>query len=232
MPPLPRHRAALLATAISLALVLAWDLSGLDMWLASVVSTPAGFPLRNQWFLTHVLHTGARNLSAVCLVLLAIGTVRPFGALRELDTRRRLWLLAAVGGGMMLVAGIKRLTLSECPWELSAFGGTLPFVSHWDWGTMAGTKPGHCFPAGHASAGFAWMAGWFAWPRHARAGRRWLVAGLVAGLVLGLAQQVRGAHFMSHTLWTAWICWAWAWALSLLLPRDTASGKPDAPAAH
>jgi membrane-associated PAP2 superfamily phosphatase len=25
--------------------------------------------------------------------------------------------------------------------------------------------------------------------------------------VLGLAQQVRGAHYMSHTLWSAWACW-------------------------
>jgi len=25
---------------------------------------------------------------------------------------------------------------------------------------------------------------------------------------MGLAQQVRGAHYMSHTLWTAWLCWS------------------------
>jgi membrane-associated PAP2 superfamily phosphatase len=37
--------------------------------------------------------------------------------------------------------------------------------------------------------------------------RRWLWSAVIAGLVLGLAQQVRGAHYMSHTLWTAWLCW-------------------------
>jgi membrane-associated PAP2 superfamily phosphatase len=31
---------------------------------------------------------------------------------------------------------------------------------------------------------------------------------LVTGFVAGATQQLRGAHFMSHTLWTAWICWA------------------------
>ena len=36
---------------------------------------------------------------------------------------------------------------------------------------------------------------------------RWLVLALVLGLILGIAQQLRGAHYMSHTLWTAWICW-------------------------
>ena len=44
------------------------------------------------------------------------------------------------------------------------------------------------------------------------AARRWLVASLLAGLVLGLAQQWRGAHFMSHTLWTGLACWLVAWA--------------------
>ena len=42
---------------------------------------------------------------------------------------------------------------------------------------------------------------------------------LVAGLVLGLAHQVPGAHFMSHTLWTGWLCWTTAWlADSQLFP--------------
>jgi len=68
---------------------------------------------------------------------------------------------------------------------------------------------GGCFPAGHASAGFAFIGGFFAL-RHTlpRTARRWLAGALAAGLVLGLAQQVRGAHYMSHTLWTAWLCWA------------------------
>ena len=44
---------------------------------------------------------------------------------------------------------------------------------------------------------------------------------LLAGLLLGLTQTVRGAHYPSHTLWTAWICWTTGW----LTYRWTA-GKP------
>ena len=231
LQPLSRPRINALATALGLALVLAWDLSGLDLRLAGLAATPAGFPLRNHWLLTTVLHDGARQLSAVLALALAVATVRPYGPFHALSTRRRVWLLATVISGMLVVASIKRFTLTDCPWELSAFGGTLPFVSHWDWGVMAGGKPGHCFPAGHASAAFAWVAGWFAWPAGSRVGRRWLLASLAAGLVLGVAQQVRGAHFLSHTLWTAWICWTWAWVLSCLLPRERVQGESDAPAA-
>ena len=37
--------------------------------------------------------------------------------------------------------------------------------------------------------------------------------------LLGLAQQMRGAHFMSHTLWTAWLCWTCGMALFYLRQR-------------
>lgn len=233
VPAASPHRAAALATAVGLAALLAWDFSGLDLWLAGLSATPAGFPLRNHPLMTAILHDGARLLAAALLVLLALSAVRPFGPLRHLERGRRLWLLAAVSTCMLLVSAIKRLAQTDCPWDLDAFGGTLPFVSHWDWGAMAGPRPGHCFPAGHASAGFAWVAGWFAWPAGSRAGRRWLAASLSAGLVLGVAQQLRGAHFMSHTLWTAWICWTWSWALSLLLPTAAGrTGNHDATAAR
>ncbi len=31
--------------------------------------------------------------------------------------------------------------------------------------------------------------------------------GLVAGLIFGISQQLRGAHFLSHDLWSLTICW-------------------------
>jgi membrane-associated PAP2 superfamily phosphatase len=29
----------------------------------------------------------------------------------------------------------------------------------------------------------------------------------VAGALFGWAQLARGAHFASHTMWSAWLCW-------------------------
>jgi membrane-associated PAP2 superfamily phosphatase len=40
---------------------------------------------------------------------------------------------------------------------------------------------------------------------------------MVIGFVLGISQQIRGAHFMSHTLWTAWLCWTVGWLTDALL---------------
>ncbi|MEG2636556.1 MAG: hypothetical protein RSA09_08515, partial [Acinetobacter sp.] len=39
--------------------------------------------------------------------------------------------------------------------------------------------------------------------------RAWfyLLAALILGFVMGWAQMMRGAHFLSHNLWTAWVIW-------------------------
>jgi membrane-associated PAP2 superfamily phosphatase len=44
----------------------------------------------------------------------------------------------------------------------------------------------------------------------------------VIGFVLGVTQLLRGAHFPSHSLWTAWICWtlsALLWHSGQTMPR-------------
>jgi membrane-associated PAP2 superfamily phosphatase len=109
---------------------------------------------------------------------------------------------------VLLVPLIKRVSLTSCPWSLAEFGGAASYVSHWAWGRTDG-GPGHCFPSGHASGAFSFLAGWWALRVSApRAARWWLVLTVVVGLVFGWGQMMRGAHYASHTLWTAWICWA------------------------
>jgi membrane-associated PAP2 superfamily phosphatase len=47
-------------------------------------------------------------------------------------------------------------------------------------------------------------------------GLRILFTVLLAGLLLGLTQTLRGAHYPSHTLWTGFICWTVVLANHLL----------------
>lgn len=90
---------------------------------------------------------------------------------------------------------------------------------------------GGCFSAGHASAGFAFIGGFFAFRQvlPPTAGR-WLVGAMAAGLTFGLAQQVRGAHYMGHTLWNAWLCWTVAASVDAAVSRWIAQSRPRAPA--
>ncbi|MDB5829967.1 MAG: phosphoesterase, partial [Variovorax sp.] len=118
---------------------------------------------------------------------------------------------------VLAVTLIKSHSRTSCPWDLQIFGGMAQYVSHWAIGVEDG-GPGKCFPAGHASAAFAWCGGYFVLRRAAPAvARRWLVVVLVLGSVFGVVQQMRGAHYTSHTLWTAWICWTVAFAIDALV---------------
>ena len=222
MSPTPRPRSLLSSstlrwTAGSLLFLLAWDASGLDLVLAHWFGTAPGFALRDHWLFTTVLHEGARRLSWLLVVGLSLAVWWPVGVLRQLDRWQRLQLVVSILLGLALVVAIKRISSTSCPWDLAEFGGLARYVSHWRFGLVDGGGA-HCFPAGHASAGFAFVGGYFVLrDRAPRAARIWLATALTAGLVLGVSQQMRGAHFMSHTLWTAWLCWTVAWACHSLV---------------
>jgi len=81
---------------------------------------------------------------------------------------------------------------------------------------------------------FAFLAGWLALRRSALAASRiWLGVTVGIGLLFGWMQVMRGAHYLSHSLWTGWIC-----AATALLAyhasacwRTVASASPEVGAA-
>jgi membrane-associated PAP2 superfamily phosphatase len=194
-------------TLALLVLLLAWDAGGLDLALARTMADGNGFALRGSWTLDVLLHDWARRAAFATGAWLAVGIGWPTGILRRLPRPARIQWLASLLVGVAVVNLLKHASRSSCPWDLAEFGGTAAYLSHWAWGLPDG-GPGHCFPAGHASAGFAFVGGFFALrPVSPRLALACLAAAAASGLVLGIAQQLRGAHFMSHTLWTAWLCW-------------------------
>ncbi len=204
---------------ISVVLVLllwGWDNTRGDLLLAQLWGQDTGFALRDNWWMVKVMHEGTRNLGWLILLALLGGIWRPWGHLRGLATAERAGVFFSVLCALLSVTLIKGFSQTSCPWDLQLFGGTASYISHWDLLQSDGGG-GHCFPAGHASTGFAFMAAYFGL-RHQRApgAALWLSLALVSGLVLGISQQMRGAHFMSHTLWTAWLCWTLGWLSHLL----------------
>lgn len=205
-------------------LFLAWEAAGGDRWLADMAGDAGGFPLRSHWLLEGVLHGGGRIVAWALALALCLGAWWPVGLLRQVSLAQRLQLAGGVLLSVAAVALLKAGNPTACPWSLTAYGGLVEPVSHWAWWVTPASGRGGCFPAGHASAGFAFVGGWFVFREVAPAfARRWLLVALAAGLLLGLSQQWRGAHFMSHTLWSGWLCWCLAWALDSLRRRRQAA---------
>ncbi len=207
---LDTRRSSLVAWLLGLCtLTLLWDATGLDMAVMQTIGTPLGFALRDQWLLLHVLHDGLREAMTGFWFLLCAWVCWP--GLR-LPRRERALVLLLTMLSLLAVNLVKNTSLSSCPWDLQAFGGFARWVSHWAWGVADG-GPGRCFPGGHASSGFAFIALCLPWlnapagaERRRAIGLRWLAAVVCVGLLAGAVQTLRGAHFPSHTLWTLLIC--------------------------
>lgn len=204
-------RGPLAVTVLALLLLLAWDAGSGDLWLARLAGGTSGFPWRENYWLTEVLHRGGKALGWMVWLALLLMVRWPRGVLRRLTVSERWQLVLSALVGVAAVNLLKHGSQTSCPWDLVEFGGRAARVSHWAW-TVRDGGPGHCFPAGHASAGFAFAGGWFVLRQRApRVAAAWLACALLTGLLLGLGQQWRGAHFLSHTLWSAWVCWLAGW---------------------
>ena len=209
----------LVLTLIGFVLVALWDTAGLDVAMAGWWGTAQGFPLRSSHFLVTYMHEAMRMLGWVLVVALSLGVWFPQGFLRRLPMAHRVQLVASILVSLAVVAIIKHSSTTSCPWDLQLFGGVADYVSHWRWGVHDGGS-GRCFPAGHAAAGFSFVGGYFALYRHTpRAARWWLACAVLVGVALGIGQQMRGAHYMSHTLWTAWLCWTSGYAVDCITQR-------------
>jgi membrane-associated PAP2 superfamily phosphatase len=181
-----------------------------------------GFPLRDDMFLQDVLYSGTKLL-AVGIAFAVFGAFLLSFLLPQWEQHRRrlLWITVGMVGGSLMVLMLKQGSALHCPWDLAEYGGYAPFHGLFD-KLPDGIAPGRCFPGGHASGGFALMAFYFGL-RDIRphAARIFLAVGLIAGLGMGWAQMMRGAHFLSHNMWSGWVVWTFLALLYVAVPPDS-----------
>ena len=214
-----------LAVLYLLAMIVLQGLGG-DAAVADALYAMQG----HQWALRHHeltegwVHVGGRRLVAGMFLGLIAFTLfawrRPaFAAWR----RGLVVLLGSVLASVAIVAGTKYSLAMDCPWSLAAYGGSLPHIGLFE-ARPLDLPRNSCFPAAHASSGFAWVALYFFF---AATRPRWRHAGLAVGLALGtvfaLSQELRGAHFLSHDLTSLMICWTIALAAHLVFNRSGAA---------
>jgi membrane-associated PAP2 superfamily phosphatase len=169
------------------------------------------FPLTDQWLLKTVLHDAARTTSVVAMLTLIGITVMSWLAERSrpVHAHRQTLLLASTAclAGAATVSMLKHFSSHACPWDLAKFGGTASY--HALFATPIATEVIQgCSPAAHPLAGYAWLGVGFALFPVARqmAWQAWTSA-FALGSVFGAVQILRGAHFLSHVLWSAWCVW-------------------------
>lgn len=200
-------------------LMFIYPATGLDRFLIAPYFDVAtqSFPLKHQAFLENFMHSGLKY----CMIFIALASLLAgLQANVHADSRASIfnkfignyqkqfiWAFIGMVVSTSVVSFLKSDSMHACPSDLTIYGGNLPLFALFEH-LPKGVAAGHCFPAGHASGGFALMAFCFAFrdekPKFAVG---MLMLALVLGFSMGWAQMMRGEHFLSHNLWSAWVVW-------------------------
>lgn len=185
-----------------------------------------GFIYKNYWWYDQFAHAILKLWQELIFIVLVIWLIANKYLPSKLKIRysRRYWTIILASILSTVTVGLfKHYSSHSCPWSILNLSPQIQFL------TSIGQ--GRCFPGGHASLGYAWCAGFFAF--YAQDKRRayfYLIAGMCLGTLMGWTQMMRGAHFFSHNLWTFWLTWAVLLIMSLsqtfywwLKRTDTAS---------
>ena len=103
---------------------------------------------------------------------------------------------------------LKTLTNTPCPKNISHFGGSYPYVTAFQAypETFIQDRKVACFPAGHASGGFALMSLFFLFKQRQAQGIA-IATGATIGWITGIYKMLIGDHFFSHTLISMELTW-------------------------
>lgn len=183
--------------------------TGWDQAIFNVFFDPqaASFPLKQNQWLSLLLHDGLRWLAAgIWLVFVLLLCLK---SIRQVYWKEILFILLVSLLAALVVSVLKSQSSHSCPWDLNLYGGTADYFRLFQNIPVVATPgPGKCFPSGHASTAFMWFVLLYSPMPYLRGRRATLTMSLLLlGGLAGGAQIAKGAHFVSHVLATAWICW-------------------------
>jgi membrane-associated PAP2 superfamily phosphatase len=203
----------ILPLAIFAALAVLFGTSGLDPaiargWAYAGVGS-GGWIGRGAWWADRLLHDGGRALMLAVVAAAALGWAASWRSDRWRPHRSRLaYAAVAMISSWALVGLLKQFSHVPCPWSLAGFGGALPYSPLFGPRVTELSGTG-CFPGAHSASAFSLFAAYFA-VRDDRPRLAWpmLALALALGALFALAQEARGAHFLSHDIWSAAIAWS------------------------
>lgn len=184
-----------------------------------------GFAGKHSYFLENILHERAKEF------VILLGLMAVLGLISSFVYRPWRWLRLPLGYLVLsisittaIVTPLKVVTGVQCPWDLTEYGGTETYSSLLS-ARAPTSKPGKCWPAGHATSGFVFFSLYFVLrDRRPRLAKTALVFAFALGSLLGLGRIMQGAHFLSHNIWTALFDWMIAlgcYHLLLYRPQPT-----------
>ncbi|HQS67230.1 MAG TPA: phosphatase PAP2 family protein [Sulfuricurvum sp.] len=201
-----------LTAIVLLIAILFFGLSPTDVWVQRHFYNP----LTHEWIVdTHnevakfIFYDGIKRLLIFVAVFFLFLLIATWKKQWMRSYRRGLIIVVLSSIAVPLVVGsLKAVTNMPCPKSLDIFEGTYPHTCVWE---KYPAKECHlekqkCWPAGHASGGFALLSLIFLF--HTRNNK--ILAGstaIVIGWSMGSYKMLIGDHFLSHTVITMIVAW-------------------------
>ena len=164
---------------------------------------------KNEPILKFFFYDGIKNLLLFVGVLILFSLV--FFRKKDLIQEYKKGLIIVLLASILvpsIVGFLKDITNTPCPCNIVYFNGTYPdkkvFDSYPD--DFIQKSKVKCWPAGHASGGFALMALFFLF-KTPKNQKRALVLALIIGWSMGIYKMLLGDHFLSHTIITMLMAW-------------------------
>lgn len=213
-----------MSAAALIVAVIFFGVSGTDIWIQNFFYDP----LTHQWalnredpVLSFIFYDGIKRLIIIFNLIILIGLIagwkRPF-----LSKYRRGLLIVLLSSIFVpiIVGSLKAITNIPCPKNLEIYGGAYPHTCVWEKypSTFCNQKKIKCWPAGHASGGFALLSLYFLF-RTRKAKIAALSGVMVVGWSMGTYKMLIGDHFLSHTVITMILAWLIISAIVVLLNR-------------
>jgi len=106
----------------------------------------------------------------------------------------------------VIIGSLKAITNTPCPCHSKDYGGNYPYIKVIDTMPTKITKTFKCFPAGHASGGFALMSLFFLFKTRKNKNIALSLA-IFIGWNMGIYKMIIGDHYLSHTIITMLLSW-------------------------
>lgn len=214
----------LLWIVLLIATIVLFELSQFDVWIEDFFynfNTHQWAVNRNEPIEEFIFYSGIKKL--LILFAVSILVVLVFFPKIQWVQSYRIGLIIVLLSAIFVPAvagGLKEISNTPCPKNIRHYCGDYPDIKVFD------TYPENfrqkckirCWPAGHASGGFALMSLFFLF-KSPKNKRRSIIFALIIGFSMGIYKMLIGDHFLSHTIITMLLAWITILSISILMNK-------------
>jgi len=207
------NRQIILFSLLLLGVIVFFGISDIDLTIQNYFYLPQ----TKQWIMNSymepynfIFYSGIKKLLIAIAGLLFLAFLFSFKVIWLKSYKQGLAIVILSAIIIPLLVGyLKKETNMPCPKQEIQYGGFYPRTAVWEkYPDDFFLKPyrSKCWPAGHASGGFALMSLFFLFHKK-RNKYIGLTIGIIVGWSMGIYKMLIGDHFFSHTVITMILAW-------------------------